>query len=286
MKKNRLVATLVAIAFLSNQAWGQKVKSEGAFVLAGNQIDTLRGTFNHVYGKSKASGVLAMVLPGSGPTDRHGNNYATLRTNMYDLVCDVLNSQGISTLQADKRGVGKSTLVGGEESFVYSDNVSDYQAWWHLAQMKGYRNLILVGHSEGGQIALTWAASEYPTGLQALILLAPPGENAADILWEQLSRQIAPDSEYGQFAKTSLDSLREGYLLGRATPESLRVLLRPTVQPYMRAWFQDEPMENLNALSADLPIYVFYGGKDIQVQPSEAMRAWGAQNGPNAHLYH
>ena len=44
-------------------------------------------------------------------------------------------------------------------------------------------------------------------------------------------------------------------------------------------------MENLNALSADLPIYVFYGGKDIQVQPSVAMLEWGAQNTPNAHFY-
>ena len=45
-------------------------------------------------------------------------------------------------------------------------------------------------------------------------------------------------------------------------------------------------MENLIALPAELPVYIFYGGKDIQVQPSEAMRTWGAQNGPNAHLYH
>ena len=44
-------------------------------------------------------------------------------------------------------------------------------------------------------------------------------------------------------------------------------------------------MENLNALPSDLPIYIFYGGKDIQVQPSDAMLVWGAQNRPNSHLY-
>jgi pimeloyl-ACP methyl ester carboxylesterase len=185
----------------------------------------------------------------------------------------------------DKRGIGESSLKGGEESLRYSGNVEDYEAWWALGRLAGYESLVLVGHSEGGQIALTWAAKRRPEGLKGLVLLAPPGENAMDILWEQLSRQLAPDSEYGLFAKTSLDSLREGHLLGRSSPPALLSLFRPSIQPYLVDWFQDEPMENLNALSADLPIYVFYGGKDIQVQPSDAMHAWEEKNGPNSHLY-
>ena len=50
-------------------------------------------------------------------------------------------------------------------------------------------------------------------------------------------------------------------------------------------WFQDEPMENLERLSGNYPIYIFYGEKDIQVQPSTAIMAWGAKKVPNSYLY-
>ncbi|MDA8788311.1 alpha/beta hydrolase [Schleiferiaceae bacterium] len=284
MKMNRLVATLLALVVSSACLWGQSVKSEDVFIQSGD--DVLKGTLSHVKQARKSPKTLAIILPGSGPTNRNGNGAGpSLQTNMYDHLAAVLQSQGISTLQVDKRGVGESSLKGGEGSLSYSGNVQDYEAWWALGKQSGYESLVLVGHSEGGQIALTWAAKRRPEGLKGLVLLAPPGENAADILWEQLSRQLAPDSEYGQFAKTSLDSLKEGYLLGRPSPPALLSLFRPSIQPYLVDWFQDEPMDNLNRLSADLPIHIFYGGKDIQVQPSEAMLSWGAQNSPNAQLY-
>ncbi len=284
MKRNRFGVTLLVLVLASACVWGQTVKSEDVFVYSGD--DVLKGTMSHVKQARKSPKTLAIILPGSGPTNRHGNGTGpSLQTNMYDQLAEALQSHGFSTLQVDKRGVGESTLKGGEGSWSYSGNVHDYEAWWALGKQAGYESLVLVGHSEGGQIALTWAAKRRPEGLKGLILLAPPGENAADILWQQLSRQIAPDSEYGLFAKTSLDSLRAGHLLGRPSPPALLSLFRPSIQPYLVDWFQDEPMENLNALPADLPIHIFYGGKDIQVQPSEAMREWGAQNGPNAHLY-
>ena len=281
---NRLVATLLALVLASASAWGQNVKSEEVFIQVGD--DVLRGPLSHVKQGRKATRTLAIILPGSGPTDRHGNGPGpTLQTNMYDQLAELLQAQGISTMQVDKRGVGESTLTGGEGSMLFSDNVLDYQAWWALGQLAGYESLLLVGHSEGAQIALAWAAKNRPAGLKGLILLAPPGENAADILWQQLSRQMAPDSEYGQFAKTSLDSLRAGYLLGRPSPPALLALFRPSIQPYLMDWFQDEPMENLERLSGNCPIYIFYGEKDIQVQPSAAMTAWGAKKVPNSYLY-
>jgi pimeloyl-ACP methyl ester carboxylesterase len=284
MKMNRLVATLLALVVSSACLWGQSVKSEDVFIQSGD--DVLKGTLSHVKQARKSPKTLAIILPGSGPTDRHGNGTGpTLQTNMYDQLSVVLQSQGISTLQVDKRGGGESSLKGGEGSLSYSGNVEDYEAWWALGKQFGYESLVLVGHSEGGQIALTWAAKRRPEGLKGLVLLAPPGKNAADILWEQLSRQLAPDSEYGQFAKTSLDSLKEGHLLGRPSPPALLSLFRPSIQPYLVDWFQDEPMQNLNALPETLPVHIFYGGKDIQVQPSEAMLEWGAQNTPNAHFY-
>ena len=284
MNRIRLGATLLALVIVSTQVLAQKPKAEAVMVQVGE--DVLHGTLTQVKQGRKSPKMLAILMPGSGPTDRHGNGAGpALQTNMYDQLSALFQAHGISTLQVDKRGVGESTLRGGEESLLFSDNILDYEAWWALGRREGYESLVLVGHSEGGQIALTWAAKRRPEGLKGLVLLAPPGENAADILWQQLSRQLAPDSEYGQFAKTSLDSLKAGHLLGRPSPPALLSLFRPSIQPYLVDWFQDEPMENLNALPSDLPIYIFYGGKDIQVQPSDAMRVWGAQNRPNSHLY-
>ena len=68
---NRLVATLLALVVSSACLWGQSVKSEDVFIQAGD--DVLKGTLSHVKQARKSPKALAIILAGSGPTDRHGN---------------------------------------------------------------------------------------------------------------------------------------------------------------------------------------------------------------------
>jgi hypothetical protein len=60
----------------------------------------------------------ALILPGSGPTDRNGNAPGALAPNSYALLADALSAKGIASLRADKRGIGQS---GGDANAVTLD---------------------------------------------------------------------------------------------------------------------------------------------------------------------
>ena len=249
----------------------QKLKIQEVRVPNSNATGTLSGTLTTVQNarKMRAEGILAILLPGSGPTDRHGNSGPyPMRT--LDLVAAECHAQGISTLQFDKRGIGASTYEGTEAEMTYSDLVQDILQWSPWTQ--GYSRIFIIGHSEGGQMALTLAAKHPEFPVHGLILIAAPTEPAADILWRQLQRQMDPTSEYGRRAKSALDSLQDGLLLEGAVPMALQSLFRPSVQPYLVDWFKDDPIHHLKLCEVRLPVYFFYGGKDIQVELTEDVR--------------
>ncbi len=249
----------------------QKLKIQEVGVQNSNATGTLSGTLTTVQNARKmgAEGILAILLPGSGPTDRHGNN-GPFPMRTLDLVAAECHGQGISTLQFDKRGIGASAYEGTEAEMTYSDLVQDILQWAVWTQR--FSHVVLIGHSEGGQMALTLAAKHPEFPIHGLLLLAAPAEPAADLLWRQLQRQIDPTSEYGRRSRSALDSLQAGFLLNGVVPMALQSLFRPSIQPYFVDWFKDDPMQNLNLCYANLPVYFFYGGKDIQVELTEDAR--------------
>ena len=267
----RTSVSLIAMLSLPILLSAQKLKVQEVTGPNSNATGTLSGTLTTVQNARKmgGEGLLAILLPGSGPTDRHGNSGPySMRT--LDLVAAQCHEQGISTLQFDKRGIGASVYEGTEAEMTYSDLVQDILQWSDA--IKGFSRVVLIGHSEGGQMALTVAAKHPEFPVHGLILLAAPAEPASDILWRQLQRQMDPNSEYGRRSKSALDSLQAGYLLKGAVPMVLQSLFRPSVQPYLVDWFKDHPVHNLNLCYADLPVYFFYGGKDIQVELTEEAR--------------
>ena len=267
----RTIVSLVAMVCLPILLPGQKLKSKEIGVQNSTATGVLSGTLTTVKNARKwgAEGMLAILLPGSGPTDRHGNSGPYAMRSL-DLVASQCHAQGISTLQFDKRGIGASNYEGTEAEMTYSDLVQDILQWSPWTQ--GFSRVVLIGHSEGGQMALTLAAKHPEFPVHGLILLAAPAEPAADILWRQLQRQMDPSSEYGRRAKSALDSLQDGLLLEGAVPMALQSLFRPSVQPYLVDWFKDNPIHNLNLCYENLPVYFFYGGKDIQVELTEDVR--------------
>src|SRR5262249_19105836 len=95
---------------------------------AGSDGVTLAGTLLLPI-KSELQRVPGVVLvAGSGPTDRDGNNpLAPVRIDLLKQVAELLAGAGIATLRYDKRGIGQSTPRprGGleeQERFVAWDN--------------------------------------------------------------------------------------------------------------------------------------------------------------------
>ena len=63
---------------------------------------------------------VALILPGSGPTDRNGNSVAGINSDAYRLLAEGLAADGITTARIDKRGRGESAgdVARGESVWV------------------------------------------------------------------------------------------------------------------------------------------------------------------------
>ena len=108
-----------------------------------------------------------MLVAGSGPTDRDGNNpLAPDRIDLLKRIAELLAAAGIATLRYDKRGIGGSTarphgtLEEQERFFAWDNFVADVAAaHGELVkhdEIKPYATALL-GHSEGGLLVLAAA---------------------------------------------------------------------------------------------------------------------------------
>lgn len=235
-----------------------------------------------VYNNGKISGELAhisnenvvLIIPGSGPTDRDGNN-PQMQNNSLKMLSDGLVAKGISTLRIDKRGIGKSEFSDLKEESVTIDTlIDDVNTWLNQLSMRMYKNIFIVGHSEGSLIGMI-AAHDRPN-VRGFISIAGVGSTADKILMKQLS--ILPDESRSQIYKY-LDTLKNGYLLSNV-PKSFYMLFRPGVQPYMISWLTKNPQLEINKLK--IPVLILNGDRDSQVDTSEARLLY--HNANNAEI--
>ena len=93
---------------------------------------------------------IAIIISGSGPTDRNGNN-TSLKSDYLKMLAEGLQQNGISTFRYDKRGVGKSAgdLKDGNE-IKFSDYINDVVSIInHFKESKNFKEVVVIGHSEG-----------------------------------------------------------------------------------------------------------------------------------------
>ncbi|HCJ43910.1 MAG TPA: alpha/beta hydrolase, partial [Erythrobacter sp.] len=73
---------------------------------------------------------LVLIIPGSGPTDRDGNNPLGVTAALYRLLADALAERGIGTLRIDKRGMFASkAAVADANAVTIADYVTDTASW-------------------------------------------------------------------------------------------------------------------------------------------------------------
>jgi pimeloyl-ACP methyl ester carboxylesterase len=234
---------------------------------------TLSGTETHLAGGQAST--IALILAGSGPTDRNGNG-PTIHTDTYKMLAAGLAAHGIATLRADKRGIGASAgAMMSEGDLRITTYADDAKAWAaDLKKRTGARCVWLIGHSEGALIA-ELAAQDNPD-VCGLALLAGPGRKAGDVLREQLA--ALPDL-LKQQAFAAIAELETGRTVASPPPE-LMALFRPSVQPYLISWLAIDPATLLAKQKA--PVLIVQGDTDIQVGISDATLLAAAR--PDAKL--
>jgi pimeloyl-ACP methyl ester carboxylesterase len=215
-------------------------------------VPILKGTFP-----------VALIIAGSGPTDRNGNN-PQMKNNSLLLLAHELAAQGIASIRYDKRGIGasKDALIS-EENLRFENYAEDAKAW--VAQLKAdgrFKKLIVMGHSEGSLLGLL--ACEQA---DVFVSLAGAGRPIDVILKEQLAVQLSGKKKLLRAANEGLTKLKEGKLV-EDSPVELFGLFRSSVQAYMISWMKYDPAVEISKLK--IPVIIIQGTTDLQVQVKDA----------------
>ena len=207
--------------------------------------------------------VLVVMVAGSGPTDRNGNQ-AMMQNNSLKLLAQALADKGIASLRYDKRGVGASaSTIKDESSLRFEDYVSDVAGWVALMGEGGkFKHIVVLGHSEGSLIGML--ACQKSPKVHAFVSLAGPGTSAGDLIREQMKPQPPVVRD---MVLPLLQRLEKGDTIGQVNP-MLFALFRPSVQPYMISWMKYNPVTEIKKLK--IPVMVVQGAMDMQVSTHHA----------------
>lgn len=208
---------------------------------------------------------VVLIIAGSGPTDRNGNNTMGLSTDTYKMISDSLAKQGIALIRYDKRGIGKSYYSGFNESdLTFEDYIMDAKGWIELLRYDNrFKEIFVLGHSEG---ALIGSIAAEQARINGFISVAGTAHRVDSLILQQLSDQ----PEYIKIeARAILDSLIQGYPV-RTVSQELYSLFRPSIQSYMISWLKYSPCAEISQVSS--PLIILHGKTDLQVGFSEAQR--------------
>lgn len=212
---------------------------------------------------------VVVIIPGSGPTNRDGNNPLGVKGQPYKLLAQALAARGISTLRADKRGMfGSKGALADPNAVTIADYVADTRAWAALAAKRsGVKCAWLAGHSEGGVIAMATAAQN-PKGICGVALLAAPGRKLDAVIHDQLSANTA-SADLLPDADRALASLSAGKTVDPATlPAPLRGLFASKTQPFLIDMIHYDPPTLIAKIK--LPVVIIQGDNDLQIKMIDA----------------
>lgn len=206
---------------------------------------------------------LVILIAGSGPTNRYGNQFGGV-TNCLKFLAEDIASKDVAVFSYDKRLFAqmKSGKID-EKSMRFGDMVIDAQnVVNYFKSEKKFKKIIVAGHSEGSLVGILSSLKN----VNGFISLAGPGRPIDDVLKEQLLKQV-PNLEAE--INENLAKLKEGktFELTSKNPTIISIF-RESVQPYMISWIKYNPVIEIKKLK--IPVLIINGTQDLQVTESDA----------------
>ena len=257
----------ILLFFISLEAFSQEKNYDSLQVSIDPEV---QGTLLSPKGENQPP--LAILIAGSGPTDRDGNQ-ALFKNNSLKYLAEGLAQKGIATFRYDKRviaQINKATVQ--EEKMTFEDEVNDALLVVNHFKDK-YKKIILIGHYEGSLIGLLVAQKVV---VSKFVSISGAGNSSATLIEEQIGKNAPQLKEESQ---KIISQLRKGELVENISPY-LAPVFRKSVQPYLISWFKYEPAKEITKLQ--IPILIVQGTNDLQVEDKEVQLLKEAQ--PKAQL--
>lgn len=218
---------------------------------------------------------LAIIIAGSGPTDRDGNQMM-MKNNSLRYLAEGLYDKKIATFRYDKRILKIMKMGKIDETKINFDHFIEdaVDILDHFKNDERFSKITLIGHSQGSLVGILAAQ----TGVDGFISLAGAGQSIDDVIVDQLDNQ-APGLK--ENARKSFDDLRVNGVAQNYSP-GLASIFRPSIQPFIFSWMQYDPAAEIAKLDAS--VLIINGDKDLQVQVSEAEKLHVASPGSQLEI--
>ncbi|MDQ1161064.1 pimeloyl-ACP methyl ester carboxylesterase [Chryseobacterium sp. SORGH_AS 447] len=247
--------------------------------------NTLAGTFAQPENFDKNKPILVLIT-GSGTQNRDEELFGH---KPFAVIADDFAKKGIATLRLHDRGAGSSSK--GSASDTSYNFATDINTAVGYLVSKGYKNIGLLGHSEGGMIAPIVAATN--KNVKFLVLMAAPGtpvdqlliqqnEKAGKLMGQsdlqtQQSRKV--NSEIYGFIKNYSGNTYEKDLqqfltknfAGQLSEEAIQNIQRQTSSAWFRYFLKFNPDSYLSKIK--IPVLALNGSLDFQVPAKENLEA-------------
>ena len=222
--------------------------------------------------KSQPSKHLAIIIPGSGPTDRNGNQNF-MKNNSLKKLAEGLAKNGIASFRYDKRVVKQIREHNLEDNTKFDDFIKDaIFTINYFKNSKEFDDITVIGHSQGSLVGMIAAQDR----ADKFVSIAGAGQTIDEVITFQV----------GKSAPMFLDDTKRVFGIlktGQTTtdfPAQLASVFNLDVQPFIMNWMQYDPKQEIKKLT--IPILLINGTKDIQVTEEEAKLLKEAN--PNATL--
>ena len=219
---------------------------------------------------------VAVIIAGSGPTDRNGNSMLGIRPNAYAQLAWRLAERGIATLRYDKRAMPGTQGTFDLTKMTLEDFAADARAAAEsLAHDARFSRVVLIGHSEGASLALIAARQGAPVA--GVVHVSGLGRPLAEVIRQQLSLQ------FDSATLVRYDTAMKHYLLGEQpadVPQALALLFVPVNQTFMRSLAAFDGPAAIRAVRQ--PVLIVQGETDLQASVADAERLHAAR--PDARM--
>lgn len=244
--------------------------------------NTLAGTIS--LPKDKKDFPIAILITGSGAQNR---DEEIAGHKPFAVIADDFAKKGIGTLRLDDRGIGESSA--GSRNDTSANFAGDIDAAVDFLLKRGYKDIGLVGHSEGGMIAPMVAVKNQ--NVKFIVSLAGPGVAINQLMYRQNEDTLKQAGLPEDIVKKDLEQKKAmfdyiaNYKGKNITADFSEFLMKtfPNLNPqeksaysqltlpWMAYFLQYKPTENWSRIK--IPVLALNGSLDLQVSAKPNLEA-------------